>query len=342
MSGFVARNKPEWDELESLVDQARRDLRGMSPEELSRLDVLYRRTSQHLSQVATKTTDARLVEYLNGLTAAAHSLIYLPPKQSIFHGAGHFVLEGFARLIARRWKFHAISAALLLGGVGLGYFVSLQDPMAAYALMMPGDVRAPGATREQLLGVLRGGRDQEDGEKFAFASFLLGHNLKVGLLAMGLGMLAGVPTILLMIYNGMILGAFAAIHHRAGIDAEMWAWLLPHGITELGAVVLFGGTGLIFAQAVISPGLKSRTESIKEAGIDAALMSVGGGGMLVLAAILESYLRQSHLSTAARLTFAASTALFWALFIYHGFVRERVAREAAQAMASASTRSLTL
>ena len=155
--------------------------------------------------------------------------------------------------------------------------------------MMPGDPRAPGASRDQLLEVLRHGRDTKDGEKFLFASFLYNHNLRVGIFAMGLGVLAAVPTMILMIYNGMILGAFAAIHHRAGIDAEMWAWILPHGVTELGAIILFGGTGLVLGHAVVSPGLKTRTESIKDAGIDAALTCLGAGAMLFLAALLESY-----------------------------------------------------
>lgn len=325
MSNFLVRNKPDWDELEALIRLARKSLRAMTPDELGRLDVLYRRTTVHLSQVATRTTDAGLIAYLHGLTAAAHSLIYLPPRQSVWNGAWTFVFEGFARLIARTWRYQAISAALTLGGVALGYFASLHDMLAAYALMMPGDVRTPGSTREQLLEALRSGRDQGSGFKFLFASHLFTHNLKVGILAMGTGLLAAVPTVFLVIYNGMMLGAFIAIHHRAGIDAELWAWILPHGITELGAIILFGGIGLLIGRAVVSPGLLTRAESLKRAGADAGQMAIGGAAMLVLAALVESYLRQSELSTAARLTFAAATAVFWTAFIIHGFVRERAA-----------------
>jgi uncharacterized membrane protein SpoIIM required for sporulation len=323
MSRFIARNKPDWNELEALVRKGRKSLRRMSPEELSRLDVLYRRTTVHLSQVATRTTDTRLIAYLNELTAAAHSLIYLPPRKSMWQGASRFAVEGFARLIARRWRPHAASAVLLIAGALLGYFASMHDPLAAYALMMPGDVRSPGSPREQLLEVLRHGRDQGGGEKFAFASFLFGNNLKVGIMAMALGVLGGVFTILLVLYNGMMLGAFVAIHHRAGIHGELWAWILPHGITELGAIILFGGIGLLFAQAVISPGLLSRAESLKRVGVEAGQTCVGAGAMLVLAAIVESYLRQSHLSTAGRFAFAAGSGVFWTLFVVHGFVRER-------------------
>ena len=325
MSGFVARNKPAWDELESLVKQARRAMRGMTPEQLSRLDVLYRRTTIHLAQVSTRTSDRRLTQYLNDLTAAAHGLIYLPPKQSLFAGIGHFVLEGFARALARHWRVHAISAALLVGGALLAYFASMSDPLAAYALWPRQDPRQPGSTHEQLLEVLRGGRDQAGGTKFLFASFLFSHNLKVGLLALALGVLAAIPTALLMIYNGMILGVFVAIHQQAGIDAELWAWILPHGVTEIGAIVLCGGVGLMLGRAVVAPGLLTRTEALQQAGQQAGVTSLGVAGMLFAAAIIESYLRQSHLSTSARLIFAAGSALFWVLFLVHGFLRERAA-----------------
>jgi uncharacterized membrane protein SpoIIM required for sporulation len=331
MSRFIARNKPDWDELEALVRRGRKSLRGMSPEELSRLDVLYRRTTVHLAQVATRTTDTRLIAYLNDLAAAAHSLIYLPPRKSAWQGAGRFAIEGFARLIARRWPYHATSAVLLIAGALLGYFASMHDPLAAYALMMPGDDRSPGSTPEQLLEVLRSGRDKGGGDKFQFASFLFNNNLRVGIMAMALGVLGGVFTAMLILYNGMILGAFVATHHRAGIHGELWAWILPHGITEIGAIILFGGIGLMLGQSVISPGLLSRAESLKRAGIEAGRTCLGAGAMLVLAAILESYLRQSHLSTAGRLAFAGGSALFWALYILHGFLRERATARSAVA-----------
>ncbi len=325
MGNFVARNKPDWDELERLVAKAKKKLRRMTPEELSRLDVLYRRTTVHLAQVATRTTDMHLLAYLNALAAAAHSLIYLPPRKSVWAGAASFLFEGFVRLVARNWKFHAASAALLMGGALLGYFASMHDPLAAYALMMPGDTRTPGATPEQLLDVLHSGRDGGRGGKFVFASFLFSHNLKVGLIAMALGVLAGVPTIILVLYNGMMLGAFVAIHHRAGIVAEVWAWILPHGIPELGAIILFGGVGLMFAQAVVSPGRMTRSAALKRAGVVASQTCLGSGAMLVLAAIVESYLRQSHLSTEARLALAGGMAALFLMLGLYGVLRERMA-----------------
>ena len=67
----------------------------MSPEELARFDVLYRRTTVHLAQVTTRSRDVRLASYLNNLTAAAHSIIYLPPRESAIQGAISFIAVGF-------------------------------------------------------------------------------------------------------------------------------------------------------------------------------------------------------------------------------------------------------
>src|SRR6185312_7085837 len=119
----------------------------------------------------------------------------------------------------------------------------------------------------------------------------------------------------LMLYNGMLLGVFAAIHKRAGIESEMWAWLLPHGITEMSAIALCGGVGFMFGLAVLAPGRMTRTEALRQAGREAGAIMLGVAGMLLAAAVIESYLRQSHLSTEARLSFAAATALFWVAFV---------------------------
>src|SRR5262249_6533005 len=96
------------------------------------------------------------------------------------------------------------------------YYAASHDTLAAYALSMPGDFRLPGSTPEQLHAALKHGRDIESGEKFAFASILFSHNLQVGILSLCLGILAAVPTIYLLLYNGMLLGSFTAMHHRAG------------------------------------------------------------------------------------------------------------------------------
>ena len=59
MSDFISRNKSDWQELEKLLARGRKAIGKMTPGELARLDVLYRRVTIHLAQVATRSRDAR-------------------------------------------------------------------------------------------------------------------------------------------------------------------------------------------------------------------------------------------------------------------------------------------
>ena len=71
-----------------------------------------------------------------------------------------------------------------------------------------------------------------------FANVLFSHNTLVGLMCFGLGLAAGVPTLLLTLYQGLALGAFIALHFDRGLTIESLGWLSIHGTTELGAIIL--------------------------------------------------------------------------------------------------------
>lgn len=326
MTDFILRRKQEWSELEKLVRRAsgwRNRLVGFSPNELNRLDVLYRRATVDLAQVASRTEDRHLQQYLNQLVASAHAIIYVPQREPLGRRAGLFIIDGFARCVARQWRYHFVSFLLLMAGVMAGYEASMTDPAATYALMPDQEVRRLGSGHDQLLEALRSGREQGNDTKAFFATYLFNNNFRVGMLALASGILAGIPTILLTVYNGMIMGVFTAVHHSNGLFVEYWAWILPHGITEMGAIILCGGMGLCLGRSLICPGRYSRMQSLNLAGKEAFRTVLGCGIMLVFAALIESFLRQSNLGDSERLIFAASTFLFWALYFVWGSFRER-------------------
>lgn len=313
-------------ELDALLNKARgRGPSGLTSEELARLDELYRLATIHLAQVRARTQNEALIQSLNRLVARAHSFIYISPKDNPLKRILRFYTIGFARVIARTGVFHLAAALLFVFGAFIAYHATSAHLSAAYAIMGPQEIRLPGVSREQLEWVLRSGRDQSTGEKLQFASLLLTHNTKVGFTAFVLGILAGIPTVFLLLTNGAMIGAFAHIHHEKGIVAEMWAWLLPHGVTEIGAIFLCGGAGLMLGMALIRPGHRSRTQSLVIAAREAVRIVMGVVPMFIAAGFIESFLRQSHMSTQGRIIFAAASALFWAVYITIGALAERAA-----------------
>ena len=215
MADRLAVYEQEWRELESLLRTAEHAIGSLPPDKLSRIDVLYRRATVQLARVATRGRDPQLAAYLNALTAKAHSLIYVSPRRSLLGGAGPVHHHRICPLHRAQWRSHTAAAILFFGSALCGYFISRGDLSAAYALSTPGDLRQPGSSPEQLLDILRNGRDQEHGELFMFASFLFQNNFKVAILAMATGVLASVPTVLILVANGLMLGQFTWLHSHS-------------------------------------------------------------------------------------------------------------------------------
>ena len=62
------------------------------------------------------------------------------------------------------------------------------------------------------------------------------HNIKVSILTFAMGMTYGLGTIILLFYNGVILGAVAFDYILAGESIFLVGWLLPHGSIEIPAI----------------------------------------------------------------------------------------------------------
>ena len=123
----------------------------------------------------------------------------------------------------------------------------------------------------------------------------------VGILTFGLGMAAGIPTMLLSVYQGLPLGAFIGLHYNRDLTVDFLGWLAIHGVTELGALILFAAGGLVIAEKILFPGRYSRLENLALHGRLAAQMAVGAVLMLFVAAILEGGFRQLVAEHAAAL-----------------------------------------
>jgi uncharacterized membrane protein SpoIIM required for sporulation len=143
-------------------------------------------------------------------------------------------------------------------------------------------------------------------------------------------MLAGVPTVLLQFFNGLIVGALSAVFLRDPSFVAYLAWILPHGIPELTALTLCAAAGLLLGNAVVAPGRRGRAAALKSAVDPALLLFAGSLPMFLIAAAIESFARESTLDTLPRLALAAACGgsfLFLHVFA-HRFAPRRGAETA--------------
>ena len=326
---FRREREESWKELETLIDRIDRlGLASLSPERLARLASLYRAAVSSLSVARAISLDRALIDYLENLAVRACFCVY-GVKTPFGTAIANFFAASFPAAVWRTRWFVLAAALVFLAGVITGFAMTTANEDRFYTFVdrgLAGD-RGPSSSREELREVLFSGEEQSGDELAVFSALLFRNNAGIGLLAFALGTLAGVPVFLLEFANGGMLGAFAALHHARDLDLELWSWLLPHGVTELGAVILCGGAGFVLGHALLFPGRSRRRDRLAEEGRIAARVVIGCVALFFIAGLIEGVFRQRVQSIPVRYAFAAATTIFW--FWYFCVVgRRAAAREA--------------
>jgi uncharacterized membrane protein SpoIIM required for sporulation len=211
----------------------------------------------------------------------------------------------------------SLSAALFFLGVLVAYLLVRSDSEWYFAFVAEALAggRTPGATTE----FLRNGLYQSDDSALSiFASWLFTHNAGIGLLAFALGFAAGVPTAFLVFTNGLMLGAFAALYDEHGLLWPLLGWILPHGVPEIGAVILCGAGGLALGRAVIAPGARSVRGALVDAGRRGALVALGSVALFLIAGLIEGIFRQVVTHDGLRFALAIANAIWLSAWIALG------------------------
>lgn len=315
-AAFRAEREASWRELEGLVGRVERGgVRGLTPAELARLPVLYRATLSSLSVARAISLDRNVLEWLESLCGRAYLAVY-GTRRHLREALSDFFARRFPRAVrAHAWHL-ALSWTLLVLGVLAGYALTANDPERFYAFVdaQYAQGRGPTSSTESLRAVLYAEKDAADLLQ-TFAAFLFSHNARIGLVAFALGFAAGAPTALLLFSNGLVLGAFGALYASRGLGLEFWAWVLPHGVTELTAVALCGAAGLALGQALLFPGQEERLAALARRGREAGVVALGAVFLFFLAALVEGLFRQLVHDVTIRLAVAGASALLVAAWL---------------------------
>jgi uncharacterized membrane protein SpoIIM required for sporulation len=110
----------------------------------------------------------------------------------------------------------------------------------------------------------------------------------------------------LQLYNGVILGALSAVFFRDPFPVDYLAWILPHGVPELIALCLCAAAGLMLGVATAAPGRRGRAEALRDAMRPVVLMLGIAAPLFGVAALTESFLRESALGTGVRFAVAGA------------------------------------
>ena len=291
---FISEERPYWSELESELDRLeKRPELKLNLSSLERFHYLYQRTSGDLAKIKTFASEPNTRAFLESLVARAFGEIHETRKRPHRLAPLHWFFSTFPQTFRKHVRAFWICLAAMLVGSAFGGFVLLADPDVKDVLLpfagLHGDP-AERVAREENAEV-----DRLAGAKTSFSSNLMTHNTKVAIFTLALGLTWGMGTLIMLFYNGVILGVVALDYVMAGETTFLLGWLLPHGAIEIPAIILAGQSGLVLAGALIGWGkpisLKMRLRRISA---DLTTLIFGVAVMLIWAGIVEAFFSQYH------------------------------------------------
>ena len=305
---FTSERAPAWAELDQLVREARGRPDRLGPAGVLRLGALYRAAAADLALARRRMPGDPVVHRLEQLVGRARQAVYADEGRRA--RPIRFMTTGYWQLVAaRRPALLGAAALLLLPGV-LAAVWAVSDPAAALGLVPPefrGAVEPVGDT------------GMTADETALFSSEVLTNNIRVTFAAFALGLAAGVGTVLLVLYNGLILGVIAGGAIEAGNGVAFVEFVAAHGIIELSCIVVAAAAGLGMGWKLISPGPRRRGEALVAEARDAVAIILGTAPWLVLARLIEGFVTRSGFGLVPGLVLGIAVGVaYWGLVVVRG------------------------
>ena len=315
---FIAEEKPFWDELEALLDQMEQDVAfSMDLGGVTRFHFLYQRASADLARLDGFSAAPEFRQYLESLVARAFGEIHETRERPHRFAPRAWLFGRFPQTFRRHIRQFQLSLAITLVGCLFGAAALMFAP-ADKEVLLPFQ-HLMGTPAERVAKEEQGADKRLEKTKLTFSSHLMTHNTQVSVACMASGLTFGIGTLMLLFYNGVILGAVIFDYVTAGQSVFLAGWLLPHGVVEIPAILLAGQGGLILAGALIGreSGLRLGQRMRRVWGDLVTLMG-GVALMLVWAGLIEALFSQYHepvLPYSVKIGFGVAELLLLVLFL---------------------------
>lgn len=305
-SSFVARYEPVWQAFDQLCQDDGEQGDGYP------LIELYRQICQHHALAKQRHYSPALVASLHQRVMKGHELIY-QHKQEQRSGLIYFLFYRFpARLHQYAHLFWLSFVLLYLPMLIMGVACYFNQELI-YSVMSDGQV----AMMEEMYNPANGhiGKDStraSDTDLMMFGHYVQ-NNISIDFRMYGLGIFAGIGTIIATLYNGVVIGAVAGHLTGAGFGATFWQFVVGHGSFELTAAVIASASGLRLGLGVVAPAPYRRRDALVVAGKESIELLLGAAIMTFIAAFIEAFWSSSMLIPSA-VKYIVAVGL-WALVI---------------------------
>ncbi len=248
---------------------------------------LYRQTCHHLALAQTRHYSPALLERLNHLVVSGHQQLYRE-REPIWARLWNFLVLEFPAQVRAQWRLVLLSAVVFYGSMGLFIFLTQWQPDLVYSVLEPDQVAMMEVMYDPALHD-RLGREREADSDFYMFGHYIRNNTSIGFQAFTSGLLLGVGTLFILLFNGIVLGSVAGHLTYIGYNDTFWGFVAGHSAFELTAILLSGAAGFKLTQALLFPQRKTRLYALRDNGRIAVQLMYGAALLFLMAAFVEAF-----------------------------------------------------
>lgn len=283
-AAFIQRNQAKWQRLEQVLQ----GLDGLSGDETSSL---YIELNDDLSYARTFYPKSNIPVYLNGLASRLHQHIYrnqrTPRGRFLTFWKDEVPLAMAATRSQLVLSFTVFLVAFLIGGLSAKY-----DERFVRLILGDGyvDMTLENIRKGEPMAVYGG-----SSEGVMFLGITI-NNIRVALLCFAAGLFASFGTGFLLLYNGIMVGAFQYFFYQQGVLRESLLTIWVHGTLEISAIIIAGAAGFALGNGMLFPRTFTRGESFRQGARLGLKVVIGLAPVFIVAGFLESFITRHALT----------------------------------------------
>lgn len=300
---FIEQNKEKWHEFERILQQKKND-----PEKLRQLFI---ELTDDLSYARTFYPNRSVRVYLNQLAQKIYLSVYKTQRNK--RGAfRNFWVEEMPYIIYQSRKAFLLSLTIFVVSMAIGVLSSMYDPEFAALILSEGyvEMTLENIEKGDPMGVYK-----DSGEVGMF-TYITINNLRVDFITFISGLLASIGAILVMMYNGIMVGTFQYFFIERGLFWESALTIWVHGSLEIPAIIISGAAGMELGSGLIFPGTLSRFQSFLLSARRGLKILLGVLPITVVAGFIEGFLTR-YTEAPALLRAAFILICFSAVVLYY-------------------------
>ena len=245
---FIEQNKKKWAEFEDLSQTKHKDSNLYSK--------LFIQITDDLSYARTFYSNRSVRVYLNNLAQDIFHKVFSrnKKKQSVIKD---FWMEDLPSIMYHHRLDLLIAFLVTVTAVAIGLLSYKHDPAFANKILGEGylEMTAENIAKKDPMAVYKSMHPMEMFIKIAT------NNLLVDIRTFFSGLVFGIGSIIILIYNGMMLSAFQYYFIERNLFYESFLAVWLHGTLEISAMVICGAAGIVLGKGLVFPGTYSRTQA---------------------------------------------------------------------------------